>query len=196
MWYEDLTVLYSAFLSIAMNTIRIYYGQERKAARVILDQNNRVSDRYLSRYFPGITGLCHRSSDGVLTLYEIGWNVLLLDCFLCVGFQWIMMEIISMNGILNTYIHRFFQVLEATKALRYHFIFLFSLTTSQSSFNPLVNENNQCIHSHGRYVYCAFQPKKKTTPQLFVLGTLQNQCFLSIIAFFSSSSTTKYEKVE
>ena len=71
MWYKDLTLLHSGFLSITMNTIQIYYGQERKTARVVLDQNNRVSDRYLSRYFPGITGLCHQSSHGQPTLYEI-----------------------------------------------------------------------------------------------------------------------------
>ena len=49
-----------------MNTIQIYDEQERTVALVILDQNNRVSDRYLSKYFPGITGLCHRSPNGQL----------------------------------------------------------------------------------------------------------------------------------
>ena len=44
-----------------------------------------------------------------------------------------LMEIISMNGILNTYIHRFFQVLKATKALLYHFSCLASRRPSQVS---------------------------------------------------------------
>ena len=71
MWYEDLTVLHSGFLSITMNTIRIYHEQERTIARVTLDQNNHVSRTYLSSYFPGMTGLCYRSPDGELNLYEI-----------------------------------------------------------------------------------------------------------------------------
>ena len=49
-----------------MNTIQIYDEQKRAVALVILDQNNHVSRNYLSGYFPGITGLCHRSPNGQL----------------------------------------------------------------------------------------------------------------------------------